>query len=163
MGKHYHVVDNELDIEPDEITKFHKLTCYVDGGFKLVNKRGKSEQRGHYCFVIGTKRYYGKVDEARFIRVTELTRDDFTHNAVEYLALLKLVKKLPSHTQATIYMDSRLVVEQINQNWKITYPHLRHLAEKIWSLCEQKDIKAKFLWVSREDNKAGKYLERCLI
>ena len=82
-----------------------------------------------------------------------------TNNELEYLALLYALdyfKNRHSNDNVTIYSDSKLVVNQINGDWRITTEHLQPLYNK----CIKKmtdNIKIK--WVRRDVNLAGLILE----
>jgi ribonuclease HI len=47
--------------------------------------------------------------------------------------------------------DSKLVVCQVNRQWKINLPHLRSLAESAWRLMDGMSLKLS--WTPREGNK----------
>jgi ribonuclease HI len=159
MMDKYRVVDNENDIEEVETVKpEHNLKCYVDGGYSHVN------ERGHYCFIIGSERHYGKVNITDFFNVTGIYDEIyFTSNAIEYYAVIMLIKKLPENTKAVIHSDSSLIVKQLSGDWKIKYEHLKIMSEQIHELLRKKSIDAEFKWIPRGDNKAGVYLEKCFI
>jgi len=82
-----------------------------------------------------------------------------TNNEAEYLAVLSAIKYLARESCATIASDSALVVNQLNRNWKINKSHLRQLAERIWNLIKEKQLRIQFVWVPREANPAGERLE----
>ena len=83
-----------------------------------------------------------------------------TNNELEYLALLYALSYIRNNYRSkniTIYSDSLLVVNQINQKWRITTEHLLPLYEK----CKRKlTDKIKIVWVRRNRNLAGIYLEK---
>jgi ribonuclease HI len=76
-----------------------------------------------------------------------------TNNEAEYAALIKLLTEARSRgiDKLEIRGDSKLVVSQVNREWKINKPHLRILAEKAWELTE--GMKVRLIWVPREENK----------
>lgn len=86
-----------------------------------------------------------------------------TNNEAEYLALnlalIYLKNKLKKPTALLFKLDSKLVVEQMNKNWKIKEVRLQTLAEENWkilsslphSICEIK-------YVPREENKMADML-----
>lgn len=63
-----------------------------------------------------------------------------TNNEAEYLAFLTALEFLLAYEishpgeieQAEFFSDSKLVVEQVNRNWKINKAELRALAETAW-------------------------------
>lgn len=77
-----------------------------------------------------------------------------TNNVAEYQALidgmdLALNKKI---TELDCFLDSKLVVEQVNKNWKIKEEHLQKLFVKVWNL-SLKFQRISFKHVRRENNK----------
>ena len=76
-----------------------------------------------------------------------------TNNEAEYAALLSLLEEARKRNVSAIEIrgDSKLVVCQVNREWKINKPHLRALAERAWTLLDGLD--AKLSWVPREQNK----------
>jgi len=81
-----------------------------------------------------------------------------TNNQAEYQGLLSSVEWLVScqeklkPTQVTWKLDSKLVVEQINKNWKIKLPHLKELAQIIWKELNKLSCPYKITFVPREEN-----------
>ncbi len=76
-----------------------------------------------------------------------------TNNEAEYTALLRLLEETRKRHIAAIEIrgDSKLVVCQVNREWKINKPHLRTLAERAWTLLD--GLNATLSWVPREQNK----------
>ncbi len=76
-----------------------------------------------------------------------------TNNQAEYEAVvlaLRLAKKLGGE-ELEVYLDSELVVEQLNQNYKIKNLELGKLFIKIWNL--RQDFKnISFTHIPREKN-----------
>lgn len=87
-----------------------------------------------------------------------------TNNEAEYTALLHVLKWVQEYTQKekinniTFHLDSKLVVEQINQNWKIKEPRMRTLAGKCWEIIEKIPAQTTFIHVRRELNKEADLL-----
>lgn len=87
-----------------------------------------------------------------------------TNNEAEYQALLHVLEwvlefeQKESVTNAVFYLDSKLVVEQINQNWKIKEPRMRTLAGKCWEVVEKLSCDTSFVHVRREKNKEADLL-----
>ena len=75
-----------------------------------------------------------------------------TNNEAEYEALLRLLEEARRRGVAELEVcgDSRLVVCQVNRQWKINLPHLRELASRAWELME--GMKVTLRWVPREQN-----------
>jgi ribonuclease HI len=82
-----------------------------------------------------------------------------TNNEAEYLALIHALKTDVA-TEATIYSDSQLVVNQLTADWEVEKPHLKPL----WTAARQllQKTGAKLVWIPREQNRAGKVLEKVL-
>jgi ribonuclease HI len=75
-----------------------------------------------------------------------------TNNEAEYAALIALLAEACSRgmNEIEIRGDSKLVVSQVNREWKINKPHLRLLAKEAWNLME--GMKVRLIWVPREEN-----------
>lgn len=87
-----------------------------------------------------------------------------TNNQAEYLALLLGMEKAQKLgiKQAECYLDSKLVVEQVNRNFKIKDVQLGFLFVKVWNL-SQKFEKITFSYIPREKNKeADRLVNECL-
>jgi len=89
------------------------------------------------------------------VRVTEFDRG--TNNEMEYTALIHALSD-PRSEGATIFTDSQLLVGQLTQGWKMRAENLRPLNERARALLTQR--KATLVWVPREQNRAGKVLEK---
>jgi ribonuclease HI len=79
-----------------------------------------------------------------------------TNNWAEYEAVLfaigKLLEDLYLQRDLEFRLDSQLVVEQLNGNWKIKEPELKKQAAKVRSLL--KDFgSVTFTYIPREENK----------
>jgi len=87
-----------------------------------------------------------------------------TNNTAEYKGLLIALTWLEEFVKENqvekleIYMDSNLVVEQINKNWKIKQDHLAELAFQIWSKLSKIALPYKLSHVRREKNKIADLL-----
>ena len=81
-----------------------------------------------------------------------------TNNQAEYRALLESIKWLLKHqnhlspTLVTWRLDSRLVIEQVNQNWKIKLPHLKKMAQEAWIGLNKLKCQYVIEFVPREKN-----------
>ncbi|ADD44456.1 ribonuclease H [Stackebrandtia nassauensis DSM 44728] len=76
-----------------------------------------------------------------------------TNNVAEYSGLiagLTAARELGAANVA-VRMDSKLVVEQMNGNWKVRHPGLRPLAAEAAALVRQFDS-VTFTWIPRADN-----------
>ncbi|MDH5533622.1 MAG: ribonuclease HI family protein [Candidatus Pacebacteria bacterium] len=87
-----------------------------------------------------------------------------TNNVAEYKGLLIALTWLESFSKENkiekveFFMDSKLVVEQINKNWKIKQDHLAELAFVIWEKLEKISLPYKLSHIRREKNKVADLL-----
>jgi len=78
---------------------------------------------------------------------------DATHNLAEYTAAVKAVKWVKGHfptKELLIYGDSKLVINQLNQIYKVKSPRMLPLYNELVSYLEGLSWKA--VWVPREEN-----------
>ena len=77
-----------------------------------------------------------------------------TNNKAEYMALLAGLQLAKKHKveEVTCFLDSELVVKQLNQEYKVKDKDLAKLFVKIWNLV-QDFKKVTFAHVRREQNK----------
>lgn len=77
-----------------------------------------------------------------------------TNNYAEYSAIISGLKKSLNlgATEIECYLDSKLVCEQLNGNWKVKEPGLQKLFVIAWNLI-QKFKKIKIRYIPREKNK----------
>jgi ribonuclease HI len=92
------------------------------------------------------------VDEGRIVWECAEYLGTKTNNEAEYIALLKLLEEVKSRGLAEVDIrgDSKLVVCQVNRQWKINLPHLRELAAKAWDMMD--GTNARIEWVPRGEN-----------
>jgi len=81
-----------------------------------------------------------------------------TNNEAEYTSVMKAIEKLKEKgiDEAIIYMDSELVIRQINGQYKVKSKTLYPYYEKVKLLSSGK--KFQFLHVKREKNTIADYL-----
>ncbi len=127
-----------------------KITIFTDGG-----SRGNPGIAGAGVYMIDEK----GLEIHREYQYLGLK----TNNEAEYLALnlalLYLKKHLKSSVALVFKLDSKLVVEQMNKNWKIKETRLQTLAQENWQIlsilpCSTCEIKH----ISREENKMADLL-----
>jgi len=80
-----------------------------------------------------------------------------TNNEAEYKALIDALLDEQSEN-SIIYTDSQLLVGQVCNGWKIKAENLKPFVEKSKELLKQRNAILK--WIPREENKAGKLLEK---
>jgi ribonuclease HI len=106
------------------------------------------------------------VDSGRF-KIYWQAIGDRTNNEAEYYALLKALEligekatgKVPGNMgEALVRSDSKLVVNQVNGEWRVEDEKLIELSEKARDLI--KDLGSiRLEWVPRDENYAGLWLE----
>jgi ribonuclease HI len=64
-----------------------------------------------------------------------------TNNYAEYMAIISALKKAKNlgATEIYCYCDSKLVVEQLNRNWKVKEPSIQTLFLQAWKELNQFD------------------------
>lgn len=81
-----------------------------------------------------------------------------TNNESEYMAFLAALEWLVEFSKnktiedVEFYLDSKLVVEQINKNWKVKEPRLREFVNEAWGKLEILPYSKKIIHVIREKN-----------
>jgi len=75
------------------------------------------------------------VDKNEDFTIVKTRGEGLTNNELEYLALeyaLRYIENRYSSKDVTIYSDSKLVVSQINGEWRVTTESLRPLYLKMY-------------------------------
>lgn len=91
-----------------------------------------------------------------------------TNNEAEYLAFIRAVKFLQNYCSDAIevgreiiiefYSDSKLVVEQLNKNWKIKEPRLQELSKEAWLILASLPYSYRIQHILRAGNKRADLL-----
>ncbi|WP_018297148.1 bifunctional RNase H/acid phosphatase [Corynebacterium lubricantis] len=119
-----------------------KVTIYADGG-----SRGNPGVAGS-----GTVVY----DEAgnTLREIAYVVGQKATNNVAEYTGLLRGLEAARDlgATEVDIYMDSKLVVEQMSGRWKIKHPDMQKLALEAKKIAAGFDT-VDYTWVPRNKNK----------
>ena len=87
-----------------------------------------------------------------------------TNNDAEYISLISALEKSIELgiNNVIIYMDSKLVVNQVNNKWKINFAHLQELKNKVDTFKDK--IQFKLFHIRREYNTHADILSKsCLI
>ena len=115
------------------------LKVYTDGW-----SRGNPWEAGLGVYITDRE---GKALERRY-KYLGIT----TNNVAEYTGALYGIKRARElgATEIELYMDSKLVIEQLQGNWKIKNEYLRQLASDI--KYHLKDISISYNWIPREKN-----------
>jgi ribonuclease HI len=116
------------------------MICYVDGGYDNIRKCNP------YC---SFKVYDNDGNLLQWDKKFSFI-DAKTNNEAEYWALIRCLGFLAVYGDSaydnTIYSDSKLLVNQVQNLWKINYPRLRELKDIVdgfkfhWSI----------VWLPRE-------------
>ncbi len=117
-----------------------KLVIYTDGG-----ARGNPGPAGCGAVLLFPDK---KIKEfSRFLGKA-------TNNQAEYEGVVLGLEKARAFkaTEINFYLDSKLIVEQLNRRYKIKDPKLGSLFIKIWNL-SQSFKKVNFYYIPREKNK----------
>ena len=83
-----------------------------------------------------------------------------TNNQMEYLAIFNLLNSLKDFEQVEINTDSALASHQLSGEWRILNRELQTLYDKIMDTIHLKHLSTKFIWIPREQNLAGIFLEK---
>jgi ribonuclease HI len=81
-----------------------------------------------------------------------------TNNEAEYYALLRALTLIPKNEKTIIYSDSKLVVNQVNNAWKIKDKKLFDLKQAAQNLIKQFKYPVELIWIPREMNKQANKL-----
>jgi len=80
-----------------------------------------------------------------------------TNNVAEYQAVIDALTWIQDHPtfqhlKVNFYLDSNLVVNQLNGKFKVTKPHLRELLLKVRGLETSLSLSTTYTYVPREQN-----------
>jgi ribonuclease HI len=135
---------------------------YIDGQSQ-GNEQNSLPRKAKIAIAYGES---DTVDHGKF-RIYWQPIGDRTNNEAEYYALLKALEliaekatgKVPINLgEALVRSDSKLVVNQVNGEWRVEDEKLIELSEKARDLI--KDLGSiRLEWVPREENLAGLWLE----
>jgi len=83
-----------------------------------------------------------------------------TNNQAEYLALIEGLKAVEAWKpdRLEVYLDSKLVVEQVNNRWKVKEPELKDLHRQATELLKRFGDKVTVQHVAREENRRADML-----
>jgi len=124
------------------------IKAQIDG--KSLGNPGQAYWIALFDRKIGeSNRYYGEAD-------------NLTNNEAEYNGLILALEKVPENCELEIETDSKLLVGQMVQNWRINYQHLYELNQRANDLIRNKRIKLNLKWIPREKNISDLVLNRHL-
>jgi ribonuclease HI len=86
-----------------------------------------------------------------------------TNNDAEYMSLIRAMEEaiLYNVKGIIVFMDSKLVVNQVNNKWKINYDHLQNYKLKVDSL--RKKVRINVYHIRREYNQWADYFSKYII
>ena len=78
-----------------------------------------------------------------------------TNNQAEYLALIEGLKEVEAWKpdRLEVYLDSKLVVEQVNNRWKVKEPQLKELYREATELLKRFGDRVSVQHVARVENR----------
>jgi probable phosphoglycerate mutase len=78
-----------------------------------------------------------------------------TNNEAEYLWALYWIQRAIElgASEIELFMDSKLVIEQLSWNFKVKKEELKGLYGEIQELIKKSGVKVSFTWIPREKNK----------
>lgn len=119
-----------------------KITIYTDGG-----SRGNPG-------VAGSGSVLFDATGATLAEIAYVVGQDASNNVAEYHGLLRGLEAARDFgaTEVEVFMDSKLVVEQMSGRWKIKHPDMKKLALEARDLA-QGFQSVSYNWVPREKNK----------
>lgn len=129
-----------------------KVKVFTDGG-----SRGNPGPGGAGVVVYDKKTEKVIFKKAEFLGVV-------TNNEAEYQAFIASLKWLGENLnnkkidEVFFFLDSKLVVEQINKNWKIKNNKLKKLVTQSWQLLEDLAVPYSIQHVGRENNQEADVL-----
>jgi ribonuclease HI len=118
-------------------------TCFCDGGYDNINKKN-----GYGSYVIFSKNQETLFDTFNLDSVR-------TSNQAEYKTFITLLEKIKEISNKGdnfyIYSDSRLMVEQINNRWKVNSTELKELNKIALDLINSLNSNLVLTWKPRKD------------
>ena len=132
------------------------VTVFTDGLCQPKNPGGVAI----YAFIVSK-------DNKKFYQESGLAAEPYsegaTNNVAEYTAVVKAIEYLKSkglhNEDITLYSDSKLVIEQLNGNYKVKSANISSMYKKIKTMFFGFSS-LKFVWVPREENKEADRLTK---
>jgi ribonuclease HI len=92
------------------------------------------------------------VQQNKIIYKDSLFIGNTTNNSAEYIAIIEALKHAKKNYKGLIHIfsDSNLAIQQINNKWKVNYPHLLKLRTEVHHL-SKKFEKVEFFHVRRDN------------
>ena len=92
---------------------------------------------------------YGSISTGGQIETFELP-EARTNNEAEYQTLLRLLRRLKPEDGGEIFTDSRLLVGQLQEGWKVKAENLRPLRTEAYNLLQNLPS-VTLTWIEREE------------
>lgn len=123
------------------MTSSQVITFYTDGG-----ARGNPGPAGAgvYSLQFGERK--------RYLGVATNNQAEYTALLMAFEAAVEYKSQHPEYTEVECFMDSELIVKQMNREYKVKNAELQTYFVKIWNLTTQFK-KVTFTHVRRENNK----------
>jgi ribonuclease HI len=86
--------------------------------------------------------------------------DHLTNNEAEYHGLIAALKYVSRGSSVLILTDSQLVCSQFAGKFRVKEPRLKRLLDQAKRLMEERNLQVELKWIPREENVAGKLLDR---
>ncbi len=149
------VVQPETPDKSSELKRGYYL-LFTDAGMKSSGRKRAGEAPGEAAIgaVLKTPRL------ALLDRVSKRI-GRASHNAAEYSAVIEGLKLAQDHSirRLRVYLDSELVVEQLNEHSKVREPGLMELYQEARAAAARFTT-VRFCWIPREMNKEADRLAR---
>lgn len=133
-------------------TEPHNITVYFDGGFDLQTKRS-----GLGCAI-----YYEQNGKSLRLRRNALVEELDTNNEAEYAAMHLGLQELEllgvHHLPVTFVGDSKVVINQLNEEWPCYEAELAKWADRIERKLGKLGIEPVYKVVSRKGNREADQL-----
>jgi ribonuclease HI len=96
-------------------------------------------------------------DQGMRLRTFHRYLGEATNNQAEYLALIDGLKAVADWKpdRLEVYLDSKLVVEQVNGKWRVKEPELKELHKQATELLQQFGDRVTVSHVGREENRGA--------
>jgi len=145
------------------MSKQEPIKIYTDGASR--SNPGQAGA-GVYIFIPITASESGKEKEVEIA----VYLGETTNNQAEYRAALLALRWLNNHqselasdSKIEMFLDSQLVVKQINKEWKIKHAALAKIAEQCWQEISDLPHSIELSHVRREKNKKADSLANLAI
>jgi len=152
----------------EEVTFFTHMIAFTDGASNPHKKRSGVGITWFYPKQLidiknGTTLINGEKPCASYSEEIYANRPNIqypTNNDAEYVSLIKALEIAINVgcEKITVFMDSKLIVCQVNNLWNINHDHLRNYKKKIDEL--KKNIKLELYHVKREYNTWADYFSK---